>query len=155
MRFLWLGKHFVDDRYPLVQVVKTRRIRYVVNQQNSLQTKLHRKASLYYFNPMHWAKEIQLTTTTANTTPFNGLVSRTIWVSRYQNGYTSLDLNEARDDGVFGCSGISWNICKQSAPRSRQITTPTSYHSIFAGQMLFLMPNQQCQSTKNTRKEVN
>ena len=34
--------------------------------------------------------------------------------------YFSLDLNEARDDGVPGCNGISWTICKQSAPRSRQ-----------------------------------
>jgi len=33
---------------------------------------------------------------------------RTNWVSRYQNGKTSLDLNEARDDGVLGGSGISW-----------------------------------------------
>ena len=37
--------------------------------------------------------------------PFNGLVSRTTRVSRYQKGKTSLDLNEARDDGVLGCSG--------------------------------------------------
>jgi len=45
---------------------------------------------------------------TATTTlhPFNGLFSRTTWVSRYQKGKTSLDLNEARDDGVLGCSGI-------------------------------------------------
>ena len=34
--------------------------------------------------------------------PFNGLFSRTTWVSRYQKGKTSLDLNEARDDGVLG-----------------------------------------------------
>ena len=27
-------------------------------------------------------------------------------------------------------SGITWNICK-SAPRSRQITTPTPHHSVF------------------------
>ena len=46
-------------------------------------------------------------------------------------GNISLDLNEARDDGVFGCSGISWTICKQCAPRSREITTTTSHHSIF------------------------
>jgi len=46
-------------------------------------------------------------------------------------GKTSLDLSEARDDGVLVCSGISWAICKQSAPRSRQITTPTPHHSIF------------------------
>ena len=42
-------------------------------------------------------------------------------------------------------SGISWTICKQSAPRCRQITTPTPHHSIFTGRMLFLTPNQQCQ----------
>ena len=47
-------------------------------------------------------------------------------------GKNSLDLHEARDDGVLGCSGISWTICKQSH-RSRQITTPTSHHSIFTG----------------------
>ena len=46
--------------------------------------------------------------------PFNGLFSRITWVSRYQKGKTSLDLHEARDDGVLGCSGISWTICKQS-----------------------------------------
>jgi len=45
-------------------------------------------------------------------------------------------------------SGISWTICKQSAPCSRQITTPTPHHSIFTGRMLFLTPNQQCQSTE-------
>ena len=28
-------------------------------------------------------------------------------------------------------SGISWTICKQSAPGSRQITTPIPHHSIF------------------------
>jgi len=45
-------------------------------------------------------------------------------------------------------SGISWTTCKQSAPRSRQITTPTPQHSIFTGRMLFLTPNQQCQILK-------
>jgi len=81
--------------------------------------------------------------------PFNGLFSRTTWVIQYQKGKTSLDLNEARDDGLLGCSGISWTICKQSAPRSRQITTPTRHHSFFIGRMLFLMPSQQCQSTES------
>jgi len=62
--------------------------------------------------------------------PFNSLFSSTTWVSWYQKGKTSLDLNEARDYGVLGCSGISWTICKLSAPRSRQITTPAPHHSI-------------------------
>ena len=51
--------------------------------------------------------------------PFIGLRSRTTCVSWYKKGKTSLDLNEARDDGVWECSGISWTMCKQSAPRSR------------------------------------
>jgi len=33
--------------------------------------------------------------------------------------------------GFFDGSGISWTICKQSAPHSRQITTPTPHYSIF------------------------
>ena len=37
--------------------------------------------------------------------------SRTTWVSRYQKGRTSLDLNEARDVGFWDGSGISWTIC--------------------------------------------
>ena len=35
-------------------------------------------------------------------TPVNGLFSRTTWMSQYQKGETSLDLNEPRDDGVLG-----------------------------------------------------
>jgi len=34
--------------------------------------------------------------------PFSGVFSGTTWVSRYQKGNTSLDLSEARDDGVLG-----------------------------------------------------
>jgi len=50
--------------------------------------------------------------------------------------FVILDLNGARDDGDG--SGVSWTICKQSAPRCTQITTPTPHLSIFTGQMLFL-----------------
>jgi len=57
-----------------------------------------------------------LTTTvqikTTATTAMNSFFSRTTWVSQYQKGKTSMDLNEARDDRVFGCSGIRWTICK-------------------------------------------
>ena len=60
--------------------------------------------------------------------PFNSLFFRTVWVSWYQIGKTSLDLNEARDDGFLGCTGISWTICKQSAPHSRQITSSAPHH---------------------------
>ena len=57
--------------------------------------------------------------------------------------------------GVLGCSGISWTVRKQSAHRCRQITTPASHHSIFTGQILFLIPNQQCQSTEGNSPSVN
>ena len=40
--------------------------------------------------------------------------------------------------GFWDGSGISWTIWKQSAPRSKQITTPTPHHSIFTGRMRFL-----------------
>jgi len=42
-------------------------------------------------------------------------------------------------------SGISWAICK-SVPWPRHMTTPASHH-FFTGQMPFLLPNQQRQST--------
>ena len=36
--------------------------------------------------------------------------------------------------GFWDGSGISWTVCKQSAPRSKQITTPTHHHSTFTGE---------------------
>jgi len=50
--------------------------------------------------------------------------------------------------GFWNGSSISWTICKQSAPRCRQITTPAPHYSMFTDQMLFSTPNQQCQSTE-------
>jgi len=44
----------------------------------------------------------QNNTTTPTLHLFNGRFSKTTWVSRYQKGKTSLDLNEARDVGVLG-----------------------------------------------------
>jgi len=102
-----------------------------------------------------WAvAAITVATHTHTHTRLTTFFSRATWVSRYQKGKTSLDLNEARDGVVWGCSGISWTVCKQSAPRSRQTTTPTPHQSIFTGQMIFLAPNQQCQSTEGISTEV-
>ena len=76
---------------------------------------------------------------------FNGPLSVTTQVSRYQKGKTNLDFTGARD------SGISWAICK-SAPRSRQIATQAPHYSgFFTCRMPFLPPNQQCQSTEGTQ----
>jgi len=65
--------------------------------------------------------------------PFNGLFSGTAWLSWYQKGRTSLNLSDTRDDGVLGWQRhqLGHNLCKRSAPHSRQITTPTPRHSIF------------------------
>ena len=62
---------------------------------------------------------------------------------------TNLDFTEA-GDCEWHCgsgSGISWAICK-SAPRSRQITMPAPYHSVFTSWVPFLPPDQQRQSTE-------
>jgi len=48
----------------------------------------------------------------------------------------------------WGGSGIIWTICKSFAPCCRQTTTSTPVLLFFTGQMLFLMPNQQCWSTE-------
>jgi len=55
--------------------------------------------SIDYYDPS--------TTTTILLHPFNGLFSRTTWVSRYQKGKTSLGLNEICDDVVWDGSNIS------------------------------------------------
>ena len=54
--------------------------------------------------------------------------------------------------GFWDGSGIGWTTRKQSAPRSRQMTTPTPHHSIFTGRMLFLMTNQHRQSTEGNKQ---
>jgi len=69
-----------------------------------------------------------LTSSSGNTHPFNGPLSRITQVSRYQKDKTNLDFTEQQQT-VSG-SGISWAVCK-SAPRSRQITTPAPQHSVF------------------------
>jgi len=62
--------------------------------------------------------------THTHTQPFNGPLSGTTLVGRYQKGKNNLDFTGARD------SGISWTICK-SASRSRQITMPALHYSSF------------------------
>ena len=65
----------------------------------------------------------------------------------YQKGKNQPGFKWGKRWWLFGCIGISWTICKQSAFHSRQITTPTPHHSIFTGWMLFQSTNQQCQGT--------
>jgi len=99
---------------------------------------------------------MQIVAVRANTTilllvqPFSGLFSRTTWVSRYQKDKISPYLNETRDNGVQGCIGISYTTCK---PISTLLQTDnhTNTSSVnFTGWMLFVTPNQQCQSIEGT-----
>ena len=85
-------------------------------------------------------------------TRLTALFSRTTRVSRYQNVKPIWIL--LKQETVSG-SGSSWAMCK-SAPRSRQITTPASHHSVFlqAG-CPYLPPNQQRQSTEGNNSNNN
>ena len=81
----------------------------------------------------------------------NGLFSRTTWVSRYQKGETSLNLNEVRYDGVWGWQ---WHQLDhmQTICTSLQTDNHTNVrHSIFAGGMLFVTLNQEHQDNEGTR----
>jgi len=82
------------------------------------------------------------THTHTHTPQFNAPLSGTTQVSRYQKGKTNLDFTEARD------SEWQWFQLAHIACRSRQITMPAPYHSLFTGRMPFLPPNQQRQSTE-------
>ena len=68
--------------------------------------------------------------------PLNGLFSRTTWVSRYQKGKYSLNLNEARDGGVFG---------RQWHQLDHLHIAPDNYSNTpslnFSGRVIFLTPN--------------
>jgi len=76
-------------------------------------------------------------------TPFYSPFSGTTRVSRYQKGKTNLDFTEARD------SEWQWHqLGHMQVNTSLQTTTPAPHHSVFTGRMLFLPPNQQCQSTE-------
>jgi len=59
----------------------------------------------------HWLSE---KTTKLLLHPFNGLFSRTTWVSWYQKSKTSLDLNEARDNGV-------WDAVASAGPHANNL----------------------------------
>ena len=72
---------------------------------------------------------------------FNGPLSGTTQVSRYQKGKTNLDFTEARD------SAWQWHVCTLLQADNHASTPPVSF---FTGRMPFLLPNQRHQSTEGT-----
>ena len=59
--------------------------------------------------------------------PFNGVFFRTTCVSRYQKGKTNLGFCEARDDGFWDGSGISWTICTSLQTDNHTNTSSLNY----------------------------
>ena len=80
------------------------------------------------------------------TTPVNGIFSRTACLSRYQKDKSSLDLNEARDDGGLGCSGISWTICGTicTSLQTDNHTNTSSVNFLQAGCSPDAQPDKTC-----------
>jgi len=77
------------------------------------------------------------------THPFNGRLSGTTRVSRYQKGKTNMDFTEA--------TGSEWQWHQlghmQVCTSLQTDNHANTHHSVFTGRMPFLPPNQQRQST--------
>ena len=74
--------------------------------------------------------------------PFNGPLSRTTQVSRYQKGKTNLDFTEARD------SEWQWHQLGHMQACTSLQTDNHASTQFFTGRMPFLPPNLQHQSTE-------
>ena len=107
-----------------------------------------RYAGMPHNCPCNLSKYHSGASTHTHTHPFNGPLSGTTLVSRYQKGKTNLDFTEARD------SGWQWHqlgylqVCT-SLQTDNHTSTPTLF-MFFTGRMPFLPPNQQRQSTEGT-----
>ena len=76
---------------------------------------------------------------------FNGPLSRTTRVSRYQKGKTSLDFTEARDSKWQWHHLGHMQVCTSLRTDNHASTPPLSF---FTDRMPLLPPNQQRQSTE-------
>ena len=88
---------------------------------------------------------LQLTNTHTHTHPFNGPLSGTTHVSRYQKGKTNLDFTGARDSEWQWHQLGHMQVCT-SLQTDNHANTPLL--KFFTGRMPFLPPNQQHQSTE-------
>jgi len=90
--------------------------------------------------------------TNTHTHTFNGPLSGSTRVSRYQKGKTNLDFTEARDS-EWQCHQLGhMQVCTSLQTDNHASTPPLSFCT---GRMPFLPPNQQRQSTegKTTTKK--
>ena len=92
----------------------------------------------------YWTYVSNSLLTNTHTQPFNGSLSGTTWLSRYQKGKTNLDFTEAREWVAVASAGPYASLHCAS-----ETTTPAPHHScFFTGRMPHLPPNQQHQSTE-------
>ena len=84
--------------------------------------------------------------------PFNGLFSRTTWVSRYQKGKTNVDFTGARDSEWQWHQLGHMQVCTSFQTDNHASTPPLCF---FTGRMPFLPPNQQRQGTEGNVYDTN
>jgi len=94
---------------------------------------------------------LQRKTTNTRLHTFNGPLSGTTQVSRYQKGKTNLDFTEARDSEWQWHQLGRMQVCTSLQTDNHASTLPLKF---FTGRMPFLQPNQQCQSTEGTNKKL-
>jgi len=80
-----------------------------------------------------------------HTHPFNGPLSGTTQVSRYQKGKTNLDFTGARDSERQWYQLGHMQVCTSLETGNH---ASTSLLKFFTGRIPFLLPNQQRQSTE-------
>ena len=103
------------------------------------------------FDPQPCFGNYYRTTTQSTLRPFNGIFSGTTWVNRYQKGETGLDLSEARDDGVLG---RQWYQLYHMQTICTSLRTDNYITHCLQARLLFLTPNQQCQSSEGLRNKT-
>ena len=86
-----------------------------------------------------------------HTHPFNGLLSGTTRVSRYQKCRTNLDFTEARDSEWQWHPLGHMQVCTSLQTDNHASTPPLRF---FTGRMPFLPPNQQRQSTESNKNLI-
>jgi len=99
-------------------------------------------------SPRSTGHQSEMTTdhiTHTHTHPFNGPLSGTTQVSRYQKSKTNLDFTGARDSERQWYQLGHMQVCTLLQTDDHASTPPLSF---FTGRMPFLPPKQQCQSTE-------
>jgi len=103
---------------------------------------------------LHWQQLSHIPNTQTDTDihththPFNGPLSGTTRVSRYQKGKNQSGFYWSKRQWVAVASAGPYAIVHPSNQTDNHASTPLL--SFFTGRMPFLPPNQQCQSTEGT-----